>query len=765
MSRQKTRKPGDDTQLEVNFLQFLADRWPWLALGATLGLLVAVGYSMVAEERYQSTAQVLVLEKQAALAGHSGSNDVDFESASVSNEVLATHMSIMSSPKIISQALNKDGLFELESLQAELPEDVEMTETGEKRFLVGYVRANMEVDRGGDGRAKDAQVLRVSFEHSSPADSGLILTAVIDSYRAFVRQTVRDMSNEAADIIRDTSTDLEDEIEQRDLAYREFVKGSPLGISENYSSNPYEARIQEIEAELSSLRTSKADRRSRLDLIRSNAANATAIDKLSAVDSEDVARLTLLFNVDDKQNSSNSPSSALVYQATADALANSLSVGPNHPRMIESKAKLAELMKVVEGETAATNATGEGEIASAEKLAAAYEQLLENDLSEVEQREKEAISRLATERALAKEMVDAQLEQKQRLRELERAQNMYDAVVDRIGQIDLLGNYAGYVNDVLSPVGMGSKTWPNIPLLGALGALGGMMLGLAFGVLAELLDRSFRGPEDIQRELDAPILSHVPSLYDQMARAPKSSKLDRSLVAYHRTNTFEAESFRRLRTSIQHRMPEAEQSPVYLVTSANRGDGKSTLVSNLAVSLSNANKRVLLVDMDLRMPSIHKLFGLENELGVANVLAGKMPLEESIQNTEIPSLSVIAAGRSKGNPAELLPQPSLDDFILTARNLFDIILIDTPPVLAVSDAVAIAPKADCTLLSLQSTDRRDLVQSAYRELTDSGANVLGLVVNTKKRAEGARYYQRAYNSPYASAVPGGSNGEYHDSVG
>jgi capsular exopolysaccharide synthesis family protein len=259
--------------------------------------------------------------------------------------------------------------------------------------------------------------------------------------------------------------------------------------------------------------------------------------------------------------------------------------------------------------------------------------------------------------------------------------------------------------------------------------------------MVDFADRTFRSPEEVRRTLRLPLLGHVPAL----PAAPKAkrskkgsvanpaSRIDHSVVTYHFPQSWEAESFRGLRTSVTFTRRGAAHQ-VLQVTSPNPGDGKTTITANLAVAMAQAGKRVLLVDCDLRNPRIHKLFGLENKTGLADCLVGDAEPFDAIQSTEIEKLWVLPRGSLPSNPAELLASECFVQFLQTVRQQYDCVLLDSPPVLAVSDPCIIAPRADGVLLAIKTAKNGIVPAIRTREmLTSLDAQLIGVVVN---RCEG-----------------------------
>jgi capsular exopolysaccharide synthesis family protein len=207
-----------------------------------------------------------------------------------------------------------------------------------------------------------------------------------------------------------------------------------------------------------------------------------------------------------------------------------------------------------------------------------------------------------------------------------------------------------------------------------------------------------------------------------------SNDLSSSLITIPHPNDAASEAYRRLRTSLLYsRMDDPPK--VVLLTSPGRREGKTTTCANLGVVLAQADKETLIVDCDLRKPNLHRVFGLRNVWGLASVLQDERSLREACIEP-LPKLKIITAGPSPPNPAEVLGSQRFATFLAEARKGFEYVLVDSPPVQAVSDPVILAAQADGVVLIVDAqATRRAYLQHAMRSLEDVGSVVLGVVVN------------------------------------
>ena len=204
-----------------------------------------------------------------------------------------------------------------------------------------------------------------------------------------------------------------------------------------------------------------------------------------------------------------------------------------------------------------------------------------------------------------------------------------------------------------------------------------------------------------------------------------------------------AESYRTLRTNIQFAAVDQENIKTILVTSTQPGEGKTVTSANLSIVMAQTELKTVYVHADLRRPTGHKIFGVQNVKGLTTYLGGQISVDEIIQDTDIPYLSVITSGPIPPNPAELLASKKMEKFLDELKEKFDMIIIDTPPILAVTDATILSKKVDgCLLVVSSGLTSRDMAAKAKQQLVNANATILGVILNNKKltKKEYSTYY-------------------------
>jgi capsular exopolysaccharide synthesis family protein len=319
----------------------------------------------------------------------------------------------------------------------------------------------------------------------------------------------------------------------------------------------------------------------------------------------------------------------------------------------------------------------------------------------------------------------------------------------------LAGDNAIVVADASEP---GSPIRPK-PVRDALIALGaGLLLALALAFVVELLDDSIRTSEDLQRTVGSlPVLAMIPPM-----RIPRSG-----LVTVVAPRSTPVEAYRALRTAVQ--FVATERGSCIEVASSRAGEGKSLTTANLAVALAQAGQQVVVVDADLRAPTMHDLFDVSNNVGLTSVMRGE-PLRAALQRVpDIKNLSVLTTGPIPANPSEVIASDRCRDVVREVRKQAAIVLIDTPPILAVTDAMVVAAFVDAVLLIARAgSSTRRQVRHSLQLMRQLGSPVVGAVLNGAPEPRSAYYVRltrrrerrgwrgRSANGPTAQApVPGG----------
>lgn len=312
--------------------------------------------------------------------------------------------------------------------------------------------------------------------------------------------------------------------------------------------------------------------------------------------------------------------------------------------------------------------------------------------------------------------------------------------------------------DVIEPAPLPLQpSSPNHVQAGILALTVGLALGVGLAFLREHLDDRIGGREELEEVVGAPVLAVVPKVSDWKKR--QHAELVTRTVPKGAT----AEAYRTIRTNIQF-IAREDNFKVLAITSPGLGEGKTTTTANLAVALAQTGKRVLAVSCDLRKPRLHRFFELHNRVGLANILTGEAALADVAQRCGIDTLRVIASGPIPPNPAELLQSEEMDELLEQFRKAAHFVVIDTAPILAVSDALILAPKSDGVILVADpSVTSRAALSHVRDQLEQIGGNVIGGIFNNFDPAT-ARYYPSYYRYYYSYRYKYKTEGEPEEAL-
>jgi capsular exopolysaccharide synthesis family protein len=323
-------------------------------------------------------------------------------------------------------------------------------------------------------------------------------------------------------------------------------------------------------------------------------------------------------------------------------------------------------------------------------------------------------------------------------REVDTNRQLYDGLLQRYKEVSaqagITSNNISIIDRAEPPLGPISPR----PLLNmSLAGMGGLALALLVVFAREKFDDVIRGPDDVDSKLGLPILGVVPLLKSGLT--PQKALMNpRSAIS---------EAHYALRSSLELSTGEGVPTSL-LLTSTRQSEGKSTTSYAVARDFAASGRRVLLVDADLRKPSLHRLLGLANGLGLSNLLARQKPMEEVIQVTDMPGLDFLASGPLPPNPAHLLGSASLGQILATLSERYDLVVIDGPPILGLADAPRLSAAAEGTIFVVEANDAHfGSAKGALKRLLDSRANVIGAVLtkfDAKKIGYGSDYGYYSY---------------------
>lgn len=599
------------------------------------------------------------------------------------------------------------------------------------------LRAGLSVTRGKDTSAGlGNSILELSFTAGNPRDAKIALEAIIETFKADLETKSDDTINVALNEVhreivdlREAITGLQNQRAEKTALRFNITSEDPQSLAARWATGSDEVaemdrQLLEVNSTLDLLKTAKTNYRDRIRLVeiitnsRANAGETAA----STLDGQ-----KRLLDLKIKQLGER--------------------LGKDHPEMQEALVQREYIVSEL-ARLNPDNPTGE-----ADDLALLRAQMerkkitLEAQRTALNERVMKAENDLKQVRPVLAEIdqIDfeiGKLKEQKAIKEVEFRQ-LQSAQETSQEQSGIEATELSQPRDGMK-VGPVLITWL-FPLAFAGAALGG---GLA--LLLELRDQRFRSPAEVRERLRLAVVGHLPAIRtDRPAEAEAPAGFEPTLVTAVRPRSAEAEAFRGLRTQVL-RSAEADDLRVIQVTSPSPGDGKSTLAANLAISLAQAGKDVVLIDADLRKPRVHAVLGLSgDEPGLAAAIDGRADVFEVVRETAVERLRAIPCGPRPDSPAELLSAPAFRDVLSALRGRFDYVIVDTPPLLAVSDPRVVAQRVDAVILTLRLSTNRSDGERATEMLTDLGVNVLGVAVNATRPQEGYGYGYR-YDYQYSA---------------
>ena len=384
---------------------------------------------------------------------------------------------------------------------------------------------------------------------------------------------------------------------------------------------------------------------------------------------------------------------------------------PDYPEMLQLKGQIDEIDRQIAQETASVRASVRAEF----DAAAAQEGMLKGQIAALRN---EALD--VDERSIQYNILK---------READTNRQLYDGLLQRYKEIGVAGDVRANNVSIIDRAVAASRIKPNPFMNLIMGLMLGVMLGVLLAFVLEFLDDTLKSPADIEQKLRLAVLGVVPKL---------GAKESVAVAAANPQSPF-SEAYRSVRTSLQFATEQGVPKTL-LITSAGPGEGKSTTALALARNFAQLGKRVLLIDADLRNPSLHRSLGLRgHDVGLSNLLAGGCTLAEATVDTEVPGLKVLLSGPLPPNPAELLSGSKLVSVLTVVTERYDQVIVDGPPVLGLADAPILANAVDGTLLIVNSGKTKiNDARAALKRLLAARARVVGALL-TKYDARSTGY--------------------------
>ncbi len=555
-----------------------------------------------------------------------------------------------------------------------------------------------------------SRLIEVSYTSTSPENAAAYANAVAKQYIEQNLEFKFLASKEASDWLAEKLTEQRRRVEAAEQAVQAYRERNQVVVSPDERVNASIARLGEYTSAMTKARTERLEKEAMYNQMRAVQGDRAALNSFQAVTSNPVVQ----------ELKAQLASAVRTHAQLAEKLLD------RHPDLIKAQKNVEAIQARLDTEIANVVKSARTEFLAAK---AAEDSLTE--AYESQKRETLQTNRGGVEFAVLQ-------------RDAESNRQIYDSLMQRVRESNLVGEPKTNNIQILDAADV-----PRVPSGSSrardlrYGALAGLTLAFALVWFFEYIDNRIKSPTDIQRYLGLPFLGLVPRLSDKKPRERDP------LVSEHVTFEF-AESFRCIRTNVLFSSAQPGMRSV-VVTSAEPGDGKTLVSTNLAVSLAMAGQRVLLIDCDLRSPRVHNVFDVPQEPGLSNLLVGNARAAEVVCRTAIPGMSVLPAGRIPPNPAELLGSRRFIDFVAGLVSHFDWVIVDSPPAMPVTDPAVLGHSATATILvvSAEKTSRH-AAREAVDRLESAGALVVGAVLNNVDLKTNTYYYARRYAEKYTA---------------
>ena len=582
-------------------------------------------------------------------------------------------------------------------------EPSEQEETDNK--LISTVLARIDVSP-----IRNSRLVDISFEAKDPV---LAAKAVNTLAAAYIDQNLETKLKAVQDAVRWLQTRIEEERKKVEKAEQALLKYKEQhDIVTDFSSDVEKVTAQklaQLNTQVVEAESRRVEAETRYQQASAMSGSPEMLDSVPEVLNNDLIRQIKSMEVD-------------LYKRMSEL---SKKYGEQHPQMIAIESELKTLQK-----------------RKAQEITRVINSL-RNEYKVAEAREKSLKSALEKQKRESLDLNQKAIQYTVLSREAESAKQMYDLLIKRFKETSLTedmrtGNIRIIDRAEVPKSPVRPKKMFNILLAVLLGLVAGT--GLAF--FFEYLDNTVKLPEDVQKYLRVPYLGPVPAM--ALNGKPENNQKP-ELVTLHSPKSTASEAYRGIRTSILFSSAE-KQPQVLLVSSAAPQEGKTSTALNLAITMAQTGGKVVIIDCDMRKPSVHKVFGIPRDKGISSILVGNCEVKDALHSTPVPFLDMIPCGPIPPNPSEILGSPRMAKLLELLRKSYTRVIIDTPPLTAVTDALVIGRLVDGAVVVVRAgATPREIVRNGLTQLKAVSSPVLGVVLNgVDMDRDGYYYYQYYY---------------------
>jgi succinoglycan biosynthesis transport protein ExoP len=712
---------GDADVHLIDYVKVLYKR-RWTAITAFLVVFLSVAiYTFTATPIYESKVQILI-EKEAT-------NVVSFKEAIEQNQIAddyyQTQYKILQSRALARKTLNATNLWDNPQFNPKSELTVRRIVGAPVSLVSAWFRAAKPPAVPGADETKtqsrtidrfltnlsvspirNSRLVDVTFASPSAELSSQVANALATAYIAQNLEFKFMSGKEASDWLGQRLGEQKKQVETSEQAlqmYREQTDSVSLEDKQNIVVQ----KLADLNGAVTRAKTERIQKETLYNQVRSLQDDRVALDTFPAI----------LSNTFIQQQKGELADLQRQQAQLSDKL------GPHHPDMVKiglairtAEAKIqAEIFKVIQSTR------------NDYQAARAQEQSLVNAL---EQQKRDAL-------ALNRKGIDYGVLQ----RDATSNRQIFDSLMQRTKETGISGELkTSNIRVIDAAETPRSPASPNTRNNLLLGLFGGTILALVLTFFFEYVDDRIKTPEEVKSRLGLSFIGIVPALFDKNLRDPLMSNVVPANFA---------EAFRAIRSNVLF-SSAADGSKVLVVTSSAPGEGKTLVATNLAVALAQADQRVLIVDADMRKPRVHSVFQHTQEPGLSNVLVGNAKASEAVRNTKVPGLWAMPAGVLPPNPSELLGSKRFKEFVRTLGQHFDWVIIDSPPIMAVTDSSIVAHVATGVMFVIGSDmTSRHTARRSLEQLRNANAKIIGAILNRVDLAHHGYYYSQYYKKAYA----------------
>lgn len=725
------RVPSPLVEAAVRLWQIAVLRRRTLLLATGLAAACAAAFWAIAPRRYAATAKLLIIERNrdqlASVAESFGSDNT-----------MRTHQELVTSARVIEEAIGRLAPEHRVDL-ASLPPD-EWVDEAAARLSAATIRKT--------------NFIEVTYRSADSEAAAAMVGSIIDAYLNFVEQTHRGSANELIELLTRKEAELRVDLAEKQAKLQDLRQsiGHLTAKSDGSVVEPVIQRALRLNESFMQAQAERLDLEASLAALDEALARGDAVQQFVSLIEKSVGPQMLLSTMglspQDLELVTSQERKILEAEAELERLAPYL--GPAHPRIVE----LHNGIRATQQFLAAYGDRAKGRLAGGDngELGRMLRAALQQSLAQAQSRERQIAATFDQVREEASQHASGIVQLEMLEREVSRLETQYSDMLNQIASLDVHQLQAPIQASVVQePLPDERPVFPRLRavLLCALG--GGLGVGGLIAYVQDVLDDRFASPEDMKLQLRAPVLAIVRLL------KPLEGEGLQAVHSFAHDQSADAEAFRTLRTALTL---AGERSEKILVSSSEPGDGKTTVAANLAVALARAGKRTLIIDADLRKPGLTALLGLKAAAGAAEILLAEEPIDQAAARhricTDLAELHVIPAGIRRANPAELLSSDRFADLLAWAESNYDQVLVDCPPVLAVSDAQIVGRVVDGALLVVRpAKNHRRMVLRAVDSFRGTGGKLLGLVANgiQDERGQYSYGYGYGYGAGYGDPQP------------